>query len=118
MSPNAESRPTLLRSVAELDAALAAPGPLLLLKHSTACPVSAAAYDEYEAFRTGPGATVRTAVIHVIEDRPVSNHVASKLGLRHESPQALLVRDGALLWNASHRNITRAALERAVQDAS
>ncbi|MBK6939849.1 MAG: bacillithiol system redox-active protein YtxJ [Planctomycetes bacterium] len=118
MSGNEKSSPTLLRSVAELDAALAVPGVVLLFKHSTACPISAAAYDEYLEFLGGPGRSTRSAVIRVIEERPVSNHAATELGVRHESPQALLVRDGKLVWNASHRAITSKALAQAVRDAS
>lgn len=118
MSGNEKSTPTLLRSTADLDAELANPGLVLLFKHSTSCPISAAAYDEYLAFRGGPGKATRSAVIRVIEERPVSNHAATKLGLKHESPQALLVRDGKLVWNASHRAITSEALAQAVRDAA
>lgn len=114
--PTHPTEPTLIRSVPELDAALALPGAFLVFKHSTACPISAAAYDEYLAFREH--SDVRTAVIRVIEERPVSNHAATKLGIRHESPQALLVRDGALVWNASHRAITASALAKATRDAT
>lgn len=46
----------------------------------------------------------------VIEDRPVSNEIAARLGVKHESPQAILVRGGKAVWHASHRQVTAANL--------
>ncbi len=116
MSKQGPSTPPMLATTADLDAALAAPGPFLLFKHSTTCPISAAAYDEYLAFRERDPA-LRTAVVRVIEERPVSNHATAVLGIRHESPQALLTVNGAVVWNASHRAITADALARAATAA-
>jgi bacillithiol system protein YtxJ len=44
--------------------------------------------------------------IVVQEARSVSEAVAKKTGVRHESPQVLLIRDGQCVWNTSHRQIT------------
>ena len=47
--------------------------------------------------------------------RELSQEIARRTGVRHESPQALVVRNGEVVWNASHYDITadavRAALE-------
>lgn len=108
---------SILRSQQDLDRALADAGPVLLFKHSTACPVSAAAYREFRAW-LGDRERPRAALIHVIEDRPVSNAIAERLGVRHESPQAILVQDGAAAWSASHGAITAAALRKATGSAA
>lgn len=42
----------------------------------------------------------------VQEAKDVSQAVANQTGVRHESPQILLIRDGQCVWNTSHRNIT------------
>ncbi|MEE3181603.1 MAG: monothiol bacilliredoxin BrxC family protein, partial [Planctomycetota bacterium] len=47
----------------------------------------------------------------VVEDRPVSLELAERLGVLHQSPQAILVRDGQAVWNDSHEGVTSAALK-------
>ncbi|WP_256761553.1 bacillithiol system redox-active protein YtxJ [Cohnella sp. WQ 127256] len=81
--------------------------PLLVFKHSTSCSVSAGAHEELMHFieddKTNP---VDYAIVHVIEDRPVSNAIAEQLGIKHASPQAILVKDGQPVWDTSHWKIT------------
>jgi bacillithiol system protein YtxJ len=55
--------------------------------------------------------------VRVIEERPVSLALAERVGVQHQSPQALLIRNGAALWNASHHDITTEALQNAVAAA-
>ena len=49
-------------------------------------------------------------VIRVVEARPASNLVAEKTGLRHESPQVILFKDGAPVFEANNWDITPEAL--------
>ncbi len=99
-----------LNTVEDLDALLADPSPVLIFKHSTACPVSAHAHGEFEAWLETKESAPRTAFVRVIEERPVSNEIAARLGVRHQSPQAILVVDGEARWDASHDRVTREAL--------
>jgi bacillithiol system protein YtxJ len=87
--------------------------PVLLFKHSTTCPISAKAKKELEHFAQQKRGVV-IAIIHVIEDRAVSNAAEEKTGVRHESPQAILVKQGEVRWHASHYAITEASLAAAV----
>ncbi|QJD83514.1 bacillithiol system redox-active protein YtxJ [Cohnella herbarum] len=81
--------------------------PLLVFKHSTSCSVSAGAHEELMRFIEDDKAnTVDYAIVHVIEDRPVSNTIAEQLDIKHASPQAILVQDGQPVWNTSHWHIT------------
>jgi bacillithiol system protein YtxJ len=81
--------------------------PLLLFKHSTSCSVSAGAHEELMHFIEDDKANpVDYAIVHVIEDRPVSNAIAEQLGVKHASPQAILVKDGQSVWDTSHWHIT------------
>ncbi|GAA4717218.1 bacillithiol system redox-active protein YtxJ [Brevibacillus fulvus] len=102
-----------LRSVEELEQFLQEPGKRLLFKHSTTCPISANAYGEFQAFLEGQ--QLPAAVIHVIEDRPVSNEVADRFAIKHESPQIFLLEEGGVKWHTSHWKITKQAIEEAVQ---
>jgi len=91
-------------------------GPVLVFKHSTTCPISASAYrrvEEYlgEARDTAPP----IYLVKVIESRPASNAVASHTGIRHESPQVLLIQDANVHWHASHGAISAAAIASAIE---
>lgn len=86
--------------------------PLLVFKHSTRCPVSAGAHDELTGWvEDTAGLTIDYALVYVVENRPVSDAVAGALGLKHESPQAILIDKGKVQWHASHWSITYSAFE-------
>lgn len=87
--------------------------PVLLFKHSTTCPVSAAAASEIAAFEAAPGAPPCYTVV-VQRDRAVSAHLADVLDVRHESPQAILVDAGTAVFAASHGRVRAAALRTAL----
>lgn len=81
--------------------------PIVILKHSTACPVSANALQEYEAYLgKTPNTEVDYLLVKVIESRPVSNQIAADTGVTHASPQILFVKNKETVWNTSHWSIT------------
>ncbi|KAA0549064.1 bacillithiol system redox-active protein YtxJ [Bacillus sp. BGMRC 2118] len=77
----------------------------LFVKHSLTCPVSGAAFEEYEKFAR-ESEDVNTYYLYVQEDRPLSNYIAETYSIKHESPQALLFKNGQVVWDASHWKIT------------
>jgi bacillithiol system protein YtxJ len=101
---------TPLHSTAELDAALegSAERPLLIFKHSPRCGTS---HFAHEQVRAAAGALspddVDLVLVDVVNDRPLSQEIAKRLEVMHQSPQMILVRQGKPLWNASHTRITR-----------
>ncbi|KAF0248256.1 MAG: proteinral stress protein [bacterium] len=83
----------------------------LIFKHSNACPISSAAFDEMQGYlENNPAKDVDYSLIVVQVARNVSNEVAAKLNVEHESPQAILVHNGKAIWNQSHRKITQSSL--------
>lgn len=91
--------------------------PLLLFKHSPTCGTSAMAFDELDTFRqSAPGVAV--VVVDVLRDRALAREIAARFGIRHESPQVLLLQDGQVRWHASHYRVTTDALVRAVSALS
>jgi bacillithiol system protein YtxJ len=97
--------------------------PVLVFKHSHTCGVSWEALEEIVAHlneRESETSTRRTrsaaqyAMVTVQTHRAVSNAIAQKLGVRHETPQALLIRDGRVVWSASHFRVTAAAVGGAI----
>ncbi|MDO3411214.1 bacillithiol system redox-active protein YtxJ [Saccharibacillus sp. CPCC 101409] len=90
--------------------------PVLLLKHSTSCPISGAAFKEFSVYTRKPKRPIVCVLVKVIESRPVSNLIADNLGIKHESPQILLIRGGEALWNASHWDVTYERIEQQVNE--
>jgi bacillithiol system protein YtxJ len=109
------SRLIPLADVSDLEAAIAESRerPVLLFKHSRYCGVSCEALDELHAHIEATAGQISYKLITVQTHRPVSDAAAQRLGVRHETPQALLLRDGKVIWNASHFRITASALDRA-----
>lgn len=108
---------TPLRNIDELEEAIAASHaqPLLLFKHSYSCGISAEALDELRAHVGQAAGGVRYALVTVQTHREVSNAIAARLGVRHETPQAILVHGGRPLWSASHFRVNAAELEKALR---
>jgi bacillithiol system protein YtxJ len=85
----------------------------VLYKHSPTCGLCDIAWDEIQAFAEA-NPEVPVYVVDVFIQRPVSNAIEQALGIRHESPQAIVFRDGAPIWHGSHRRVTHRALAEAV----
>jgi len=79
------------RTVADFSALLRASQekPVFLFKHSTRCPISASRWRILQEY-AGREARADFWKLLVVEDRPVSLHVADQTGVRHQSPQAVL----------------------------
>jgi len=74
--------------------------PVVLFKHSVTCPISAGVYHEVSGF----GGEVNLVIVQTA--RQISNEIASKTGIRHESPQAIVLKNGKAVYHASHFDIT------------
>ena len=83
--------------------------PIVVLKHSTTCPISAAAYREYTS-----EALQNAYLVKVIEQRDVSNEIAKDLQVQHASPQAIVIQNGQATWQATHHHITAQAIKEAL----
>lgn len=103
-----------LHSIEEMHEFVQQPGKHLLFKHSTTCPISAKAHEEFQEFVKENNTSA--AIVHVIEDRPVSNQIAEEFGIPHESPQIFLIENGEVRWNTSHWKIKKDAIKEALGD--
>lgn len=84
--------------------------PQLLYKHSNRCSVCWFAKSELEKVAEAIKAKAEMHFVDVIKSREVSNYIADKLGIRHESPQAILVNGGEVVWHDSHGTINSATI--------
>jgi bacillithiol system protein YtxJ len=85
----------------------------ILFKHSRTCPVSFAAQAEVTRFSAlHPEVPVYTLVVQ--DDRELSRQVAEWTGIRHESPQVFILRQGAVVASDSHEGVTAAFLRESI----
>ena len=97
-----------LRNTEDFERLLAEPL-AIIFKHSTSCGFSARAHDEAERFLAeNPEHTVHK--VDVIESRRVSDYIEAKTGVRHASPQLLVLRSGEVVWHDSHAGVTAEAI--------
>ena len=89
--------------------------PVVVFKHSTTCPISARAHRQMTQLSRERVGDVALVVVQTA--RQVSNELARRTGIEHQSPQAIILRGGKAVWDASHFDITTDAVERAVQDS-
>ncbi len=97
-----------IRNTEELDALIEKSNEqaIVLFKHSTTCPISAGVYQEIS------NADADINLIVVQRARDVSSAVAEKTGIRHESPQAFVVKNGKVVYHASHYDVTASDVEK------
>ena len=86
--------------------------PVIVFKHSTACSISSRAYREMEKVQ----ADVNILVVQ--SAREISRELATLTGVRHETPQVIVLRDGKAVWNASHFDVQAVAVTEAIQTHS
>lgn len=96
-----------LTTVGQLEQAIDASltQPVFIFKHSVFCGTSAAAHEELGTLIAEGGAGV-WFLVDVTAGRTVSNAIAERFQLRHESPQLLLIASGQLRWSASHYRVS------------
>ena len=85
--------------------------PVIVFKHSNACSISARAYREMEKVDG-------VNILEVQSARAVSNEFATLTGVRHETPQVVILRGGKAVWNASHFDVVAADVVTAVESHS
>lgn len=110
-----------LQTVEELDYldALSEAHPVLIFKHSTRCSISAATLSRLErhwdASKTGQ---LTVYYLDILQHRAISDEIARRYGVTHESPQALLISGGKSIYHASHFGISFAELINHLETAS
>lgn len=77
--------------------------PVLFFKHSNTCGTSQRALLEFQKYLHSPeGQSVSNFLVIVQSARAVSNELERLLSIRHESPQAILVKGRQAIWHDSH----------------
>jgi bacillithiol system protein YtxJ len=95
-----------ITSVAQLDAIEeeSHEHPVILFKHSTQCAVSAMAKTRFEG-NSGTGNEVYY-YLDLLRFRDISNAIAEKFQVHHQSPQVILLKNGKVIFDESHMAIS------------
>jgi bacillithiol system protein YtxJ len=79
---------------------------VLIYKHSTRCNISGATLDRLNRnYKAEELTGVKAYYLDLISYRNVSNAIAQKFEIEHESPQAIIIKDGKATYSASHFEI-------------
>lgn len=85
--------------------------PVAIFKHSTRCSVSRMALRQFEnEFDLSNKVTLY--FLDLLNHRDVSNEIATRFGVEHQSPQLILINNGKAVYDASHSSIDAESLER------
>ena len=78
--------------------------PVAIFKHSTRCSVSRMALKQFEnEFNCSDKVT--PYFLDLIAHRDISNEIANRFGVTHQSPQLILIKEGKAVYNVSHSDI-------------
>lgn len=78
--------------------------PQVIFKHSTRCSISAVARQRLQKGALPP--EIDFYYLDLLSFRSLSNQIADLFGVQHESPQVLLIKNGACIYDESHLGIS------------
>ncbi len=101
-----------LNSINQLDEItnLSKENTVLIFKHSTRCSVSRMVLKQFENEFVLQDEIV-TYFLNLLEYRDISNEIATRFNVVHQSPQMIVIKDGLTIYNASHESIDANDLE-------
>lgn len=79
---------------------------VVIFKHSTRCGISRMVLRNFEReFSSSSDEELKLYFLDLLSNREISNEVASRFGVQHESPQLLILKDGKVVQHESHHAI-------------
>ena len=84
--------------------------PVVIFKHSTRCSISRMALKQFENEFDLEG-TVTPYFLDLLSHRDISNEIATRFEVYHQSPQLLLIKEGKSIYDASHSDIDAVELK-------
>lgn len=84
--------------------------PVLIFKHSTRCSISRMVLKQFEK-KYNLEEKMKLYFLDLLEYRTISNQIADRFNVVHQSPQILIIKNGISIYNASHESILDKDLE-------
>ena len=83
---------------------------VLVFKHSTRCIISSMVLRSLESSSEELSTLGAWYYLDLIANRECSNEVAEQFGVVHQSPQLIIIKNGTVVWDASHQAISPEAV--------
>jgi bacillithiol system protein YtxJ len=80
--------------------------PVVLFKHSTRCIISRTVLKQFDADFNFSEDKLDWYVLDLLNHRDLSNEIASRYNVVHQSPQIVVIRNGKAVFNESHDSIS------------
>lgn len=84
--------------------------PQVIFKHSTRCIISKMALKQFENEYSFAD-QVDLYLLDLLQNRDISNQVATDFEIQHQSPQLILIQNGKAIYHISHENIEASELK-------
>ena len=84
--------------------------PVIIFKHSTRCSISRMALKQFENEFDSKD-EVEVYFLDLLEHRDISNEIATRFNVYHQSPQLLLIKEGKSVYDVSHSDIDAVELK-------
>lgn len=88
--------------------------PVLIFKHSTRCSISRFALKNFVNEYDFSEEELQAYFLDLLEYRSISNEIANRFEVMHQSPQILLIKDGKCIYHESHDGVEVSSLKRFV----
>lgn len=88
--------------------------PIAIFKHSTRCSISRFAWNQLQRDYDIPAEKMELYFLDLLAHRSLSNQVAEDFGVRHQSPQLIVIKNGKAVYHTSHEDISAEKLQRFV----
>ncbi len=85
---------------------------IMIFKHSTRCGISRMVLNNFEKEYDLTEEDHKMYFLDLLANRDISNLVAERFEVRHESPQLIIVKDGKVVHHASHHSIEVESLKK------
>ena len=86
--------------------------PVVIFKHSTRCGVSRGVLKSFEKNYNLPEEGMKLYFLDLLAHRDISNEIASRFKVHHESPQMIVLKNGEVVFHDSHHSIDPSSLKR------
>lgn len=85
--------------------------PQIIFKHSTRCGVSRMVFNTFKKENPLQGNQADVYYLDLIAHRDISNEIAQRFKVNHESPQLLVIKNGNVVAHESHGSINDMKLD-------
>lgn len=87
---------------------------ILIFKHSTRCGISRFVLKNFERSFNLSENIIESYFLDLLKYRSISNEIAERFTIQHQSPQAIVIKNREVVYHASHSDISVTAIKKAI----